>query len=94
MSTPTRRIRSVCCARAGIGHATAEQAIPLMKSRRRIASPDVQEGYRTNRRQHSEGVGATLADVRFGSKADICTAVGHVCFTPESDIKCDIWIVR
>jgi hypothetical protein len=23
-------------------------------------------------------------DVRFGSKADICTAMGHVRFTPES----------
>jgi hypothetical protein len=31
-------------------------------------------------------------DVRFGSKADICSAKGHVRFTPESDIKCDIWI--
>jgi hypothetical protein len=24
-------------------------------------------------------------DVRFGSKADICAAIGHVRFTPESD---------
>ena len=30
-------------------------------------------------------------DVRFGSKADMCSAKGHVRFTPESDIKCDIW---
>src|SRR5262249_45403695 len=29
-------------------------------------------------------------DVRFGSEADICSAKGHVRFTPESDIKCDI----
>src|SRR5215475_5015678 len=29
-------------------------------------------------------------DVRFGSKADICSAKPHVRFTPESDIKCDI----
>jgi hypothetical protein len=28
-------------------------------------------------------------DVRFGSLADICSAKGHVRFTPESDIKCD-----
>jgi plastocyanin len=26
-----------------------------------------------------------LADVRFGSKADICTAIGHVRFAPNSD---------
>ena len=32
---------------------------------------------------------ADVADVRYGSKADICIAKGHVCFTPESDIKCD-----
>jgi hypothetical protein len=27
-------------------------------------------------------------DVRFGSLADICTAKGHVRFTPNSDIDC------
>jgi hypothetical protein len=25
-------------------------------------------------------------DVRFGSKADICSAKRHVCFTPKADI--------
>src|SRR5262249_22188247 len=29
-------------------------------------------------------------DVRFGSKADMCSARANVRFTPESDIKCDI----
>src|SRR5262249_5482273 len=29
-------------------------------------------------------------DVRFGSKADICSAPTHVRFAPESDIKCNI----
>jgi hypothetical protein len=33
-------------------------------------------------------------DVRFGSKADMCAAKRHVCFTPNSDIKCDIMNVR
>src|SRR5262249_18584568 len=28
--------------------------------------------------------------VRFGSKADMCSAPAHFRFTPESDIKCDI----
>src|SRR5262249_32485131 len=27
-------------------------------------------------------------DVRFGSKADMCSAIGHVRFTPESDAEC------
>src|SRR5215469_274735 len=34
---PMRRIRSSCCARAARGHATAEPATTLIKSRRRIA---------------------------------------------------------
>jgi len=31
-----------------------------------------------------------MVDVRFGSKADMCAALAHVCFTRNSDIKCDI----
>src|SRR5262245_48602213 len=30
----------------------------------------------------------TTADVRFGSKADMCSAQAHVRFTPNSDIDC------
>src|SRR5262245_3248983 len=30
-------------------------------------------------------------DCRFGSKADMCGALPHVRFAPESDTKCDIW---
>jgi hypothetical protein len=30
----------------------------------------------------------TLSYVRFGSKADMCSAKGHVRFTPESDAEC------
>src|SRR5262245_57247236 len=29
-----------------------------------------------------------MIDVRFRSKADLCGATGHVCFTPESDAEC------
>jgi hypothetical protein len=29
-------------------------------------------------------IGGGLGHVRFGSKADICTAIGHVRFTPKS----------
>jgi hypothetical protein len=28
-----------------------------------------------------------LEDVRFGSKADMCSATRDVCFTPNSDIR-------
>ena len=34
------------------------------------------------------GVGLGAADVRFGSKADMCSAIGHVHFAPNSDIDC------
>src|SRR5262245_27478818 len=34
------------------------------------------------------------ADVRFGSKADICSAQAHVRFTPNSDIDCVFRHVR
>jgi hypothetical protein len=37
ISTPISRVRSICCARAESGHAMAEQATTLIKSRRRIA---------------------------------------------------------
>jgi hypothetical protein len=33
----------------------------------------------------------SVSSVRFGSKADIGSAKQHVRFTPESDIKCDVW---
>jgi hypothetical protein len=40
-------------------------------------------------------VRTAIVDVRFGSKADMCGAKGHVRFTPESDIKrvvkCPLW---
>src|SRR5262245_60081613 len=37
---------------------------------------------------------APWQDVRFGSKADICGAKGHVRFTPNSDIDCVLRHVR
>ena len=30
---------------------------------------------------------AALADVRYGSKADMCTALAHVRFGPEADMR-------
>jgi len=32
-----------------------------------------------------EGVGLRVTDVRFGSKADMCSAQAHVRFTPNSN---------
>src|ERR1700751_2917997 len=40
IKTLTRRTLLDFCARAATGHAVAEPTIPLMKSRRRIASPE------------------------------------------------------
>jgi hypothetical protein len=37
---PTRRRPAGCCARTVSGHAVSRSAIALMKSRRRIASPE------------------------------------------------------
>jgi hypothetical protein len=37
------------------------------------------------------GLNNGSADVRFGSKADMCSATGHVRFTPKSDSKCGKW---
>jgi len=43
VSTPIRRIRSLCCANAVSGQIVADPAITLMKSRRRIARPEAQD---------------------------------------------------
>jgi len=82
MSTPIRRVRSGCCARATNGHVTAPP-INVMNSRRLIASPKSQEAHRSG----SELGGESPTDVRFGSEADVRVAKSYVRFTPESDRK-------
>jgi hypothetical protein len=57
----------------------AEQVTTLMKSRRRIAAPP-KMGNRINLERQSKG----LADVRFGSKADMEGGPINDRFTPES----------
>src|SRR5262245_14254272 len=42
-------------------------------------------GYAVGRMIHPVLGAQNGADVRFGSKADICTAPAYVCFTPDSD---------
>src|SRR5499427_9006707 len=86
ISTPMRRIRSGCCARAGSGNAAADPAIPWMKSRRRIAAPrlravrtcfgmsQLQQGITTGgmgSECHFAQQQSSGLNVRFGSKAGI-----------------------
>src|SRR5262245_22055606 len=85
ISTPMRRIFSDCCATAVSGQIAVEPAITFMKSRRLIASPEAQDKALYQLKVgHCKG-GRVGSDVRFGSKADICTAPAHVRFTPNSD---------
>jgi hypothetical protein len=43
---------------------------------------------------HFKMPGVRSADVRFGSKADICAATSHVRFTPNSDIDCVLIVFK
>ena len=79
---PTRGTLSACCARARNGHVSAAlQATRPMNSRRLMLFPpggsDIKIVAIFARAQ--EG-----GDVRFGSKADICSARRHVRFPSES----------
>jgi hypothetical protein len=70
----------VCCARAASGHAAAPQTT-VMNSRRRIRASDIQaDGNGSNR-----GFGRAT-HVRFGSKADMCSAQADVRYEPKADI--------
>ena len=75
-----RRIRSACCARTESGQESEDAAVTLpssvMNSRRLIASP---------RGSRCSIVSGRVRYVRFGSKADSCSAATHVRFTPNSD---------
>jgi hypothetical protein len=71
-STPIRGILAVFCARAASGQITAAPPRSVTNSRR-LPRASV-------RGSVSGGTGF----VRFGSKADICTARAHVRFTPKS----------
>ena len=43
----------------------------------------------TTRTSTLKGVGTKPADVRFGPKADMCSAIGHVRFLPKATAKAD-----
>src|SRR5215831_4047461 len=57
--------------------------INAIKSRRRIAAPDVQDRAWY---QSEPGLRKWLTDVRFGSEADIEARLADVRFTPKADI--------
>src|SRR5262249_31143053 len=82
-SMPMRRIRSPCCARATSGQAAAAPLRSVMNSRRRIAAPEAQDGASY---QPIQVVWKGQADVRFGSKADICSAIVHVRYGPKATL--------
>ena len=68
-----RRIRSDCCARVANGHAAAAPPESVMNSRRLKLDPQF---WRIVTAQIARLEGAN--DVRFGSKADMCSAKSHV----------------
>src|SRR5262245_33294098 len=53
----------------------------MTNSRRLIVAPEAHDGHHSVSNLHWE----RRSYVRFGSKADICTAPAHVRFTPNSD---------
>ena len=80
VNRPTRRGRSLCCARAANGSAAAVPPSPAMKSRRLMLCR------LSSRRCFWKERGA-VAHVRFGSLGDIRRQLGDVCFTPKADIR-------
>ena len=59
-------------------------ALPPALSGRLIASPEAQAAGIVAAQTSTAKRGS--ANVRFGSKADMCSAKGHVCFSPEADM--------
>ena len=58
-----------------------------MKSRRFNVAPKRQDRWPYGLKLAHRKVGRETNNVRFGSKADMCSALGDVRFTPESGIK-------
>jgi hypothetical protein len=96
--TPTTGIVR-CCARAASGQTAADQAITLMKSRRRIAftkAGTTPSGMRLQQGFPTGGMGSDRhfawqqpsgSNVRFGSKADMTGRICDVCLPPKADIS-------
>ena len=87
MSTPMRRMRSRCCARAASGHATAAPPISVMKSRRLMCPPG----------QASQGIvaaqtctGEGPAMFALGQKRTCAVHQPMSAFDPIVTVKADI----
>ena len=74
---------AACWARDANGHAATEPTTSFMNSRRFMCPPPMLKAQRINPRTQ-EGVKRNAGYVRFGSKADICSANRHVRFTLKS----------
>src|SRR5262249_14844402 len=83
--TPWRRLDWDWLARSRTAKAPPVRAGTLMNSRRLIAAPTAQDRALIIQTSTLEASDVRPADVRFGSKADICGATSHVRFTPDSD---------
>ena len=84
MSTPIRRVRSGCCARATNGHVTAPP-INVMNSRRLIASPKSQEAHRSG----SELGGESPTDFALGQKQTFASQKAMSALPPKATAKAD-----
>src|SRR5262249_23693163 len=95
LRTPTIGIAG-CCASAKSGQDAADPATTLMNSRRLMGTPGGSNRVivATPKCAQEEVTRETKSNVRFGSKADICSAKRHVRFTPNSDINCVFRHVR
>jgi hypothetical protein len=69
-----------------LGEAITAQS-RVINSRRLIAPPRLNTGIVSIRTGHCGRPGCQVGHVRFGSKADMCAAISHVPFTPNSDRK-------
>src|SRR5262245_21471352 len=92
MSTPIRRICSVCCANASSGQATAEPAITLTKSRRCIASPTLRKGIVPTATTTLEGLDTTRLMSALGQKQTCAVQQAMSALPPiaigKADIRC------
>src|SRR5262249_15407061 len=79
---PIRRTRSMCCACAASGHATAAPLRSVMNSRRLIVALDAQDAIVAFPARCVKGG----SDVRFGSKADLRGRLNHVGYGSVADI--------
>src|SRR5262245_10050370 len=90
LSTPMRRTRSVCCARAARGQMTAaEPTTPLMKSRRLIAPPKAQDRASYSAKRADWKGDATTVDVRFTLDNDSESEFPHKAMSallPKADM--------